>query len=196
MIDLPLSPAPAEADAALVDFGLLLTSPLGGPVQRVDRMGNRWRLSVAMPPMKNEALGRQWIAALVQAKTEGARMRFPLQGFDPGSPGDIVVDGAGQTGTTLNVRGVTPNYIFRVGQFLSVVTGGRHHLIMVRAETIANADGEAALPVAPMLRVPHLDGDAVHARPMIEGNMGDEEWSWSMRRARIVGLSFAITEAA
>ncbi len=197
MIDLPTSPAPAGAEAALIDFGAFLTSPLGGPTQRVDRMGNRFRLSVTMPPMKNVAVGRIWVARLIRGKSEGVRMRLPLQGFDPGLPGVPVVAGTGQTGRTLAIRAATPNAIFREGQFFSIVTGGRHHLTMVDAETIASATGTATLPVSPMLRVPHLDGDACHfGQPMIEGFVMGDEMAWQMQLARIIGIAFDLVEAA
>ncbi len=197
MIDLPAHPSPASAEPALVDFGALLTPALGGPTQKIDRMGSRFRLAVAMPPMKGGKVGRQWIARLLQAKAEGGRMEWPLQGFDPGLPGDAVeVDGAGQAGRSLAVRGVPEGYAFREGQPVSIVTGGRHHVHFVTAEALVGATGEVTLAIEPMLRVPPADGDAVHvAKPMIEGFIDGEELPWSLSVAEFVGLSFTITEA-
>ncbi len=88
MIDLPTDIGPSSASAALIDFGAFLTPPLGGPVQRVDRMGNRFRISVGMPPMLSASDGRRWVSRLIRGKTEGARMPFPLLDFDPGAPGN------------------------------------------------------------------------------------------------------------
>lgn len=196
MIDLPAYPGPQSAEAALIDFGVMLTPPLGGPVQRVERQGNRWRLSVTMPPLR-DAEARIWLARLLKGKSEGARMEFPLLGFNPGSPGNPVVHTSGQTGRTLIIRGAQPNYIFREGQFISVETGGRHHLIMVDAETIVPDVGIVSLPISPMLRVAHLDGDPVHVgTPMIEGFISGEGFMWQMQLGNFMGLSFELVEAA
>ena len=196
MIDLPDEPGPVSATPALLDFGAFLTPPLGGPLQRIDRLGGRFRISVSMPPLRG-AQGRVWVSRLIRGKSEGVRMPLPLQGFDPGAPGSPVVDTAGQAGSTLKLRGCTPNYIFREGQFFSVVTGGRHHLISVAAETIAGSDGKVTLPIHPLIRVQHLDGDVVHVgKPMIEGFVVGEELAWEMQLAGFVGLSFELQEAA
>lgn len=196
MIDLPLDPSPRGATPALMDFGAILRGPLGGPLQRVDRLGNRWRISVTMPPLKG-AVARIWLARLVRGKSEGVRMPLPLQGFDPGAPGSPLVDGAGQAGRALAIRNATPNYAFREGQFFSIVTGGRHHLTMVDGEVIVGADGKATLPISPALRVQHLDGDALAVGgPMIEGMIVGDELAWEMQLAHFTGLSFDVEEVA
>ena len=152
MIDLPETPTPASATPGLIDFGAFLTPALGGPVQRVERMGSRFKISVSMPPMKNPLTGRQWIARLIKGKQEGARMAWPLQGFDPGSPGTVRVNGASQSGRNLIVDGFTPNYTAREGQFFSIETGGQHFMYMVAEQVTANASGQATLAIEPMLR--------------------------------------------
>lgn len=197
MIDLPDYPSPVSAVPALVDFGAFLTPALGGPVQRVERMGNRFRLSVTMPPMRSEKLGREWVTKLVQGKQEGARMEWPLLGFDVGSPGDVLVSGAGQSGRTLTVDGATANYIFRAGQFFSVEVSGQHYLHVVTAEAIF--DGVTPLPLAiePMLRVSPADNAACHfGVPMIEGFIMGDEFAWQMSLADFVGISFDLVETA
>jgi len=195
MIDLPDYPSPANAAPALVDFGAFLTPSLGGPVQRVERMGSRFKIAVTMPPMLNPKLGRQWVARLIRGKQEGARMAWPLQGFDPGNPGDIKVASAGAAGRSLPVKAATPNYIFREGQFFSVVVTGRHFLYMVTAETIASATGTATLPIEPMLRVsPPVDAVCWFGKPMVEGFIQGQEFAWEMALANFVGMGFELAE--
>lgn len=195
MINLPLHPSPASAEPALIDFGGFLTPALGGPVQRLERMGNRFRISVGMPPMHNEAVGRTWVRALIQGKQEGARMPFPLLGFNPGAPGNTLVNGAAQSGRTLIVTGATPNYAFRDGQFFSIVTNGKHHLHMVTAEAFASAIGQATLSIEPMIRVSPANNDVCHfGQPMIEGFIIGDEQMWSMGLGNIIGLGFDLVE--
>ena len=204
MIDLPEDPAPQGADAALVDFGAFLTPSLGGPVQRVERMGTRFRISVNLPPMFHEPeqngpdagqSGRKWLSALVRGKQEGARMPFPMLGFDPGTPGTVLVNGADQSGRTLIVDGATPNYPFRDGQFFSVETGGQHFLHMVVEEAFASAGGGATLSIEPMLRRSPTDNSPCHfGKPMIEGFIMGDEMMWNIALANLVGLSFDLVE--
>lgn len=197
MIDLPGYPAPNAVTPRLVDFGAVLRPPLGGPLQRIERMGNRHAASFSFPPMPHAKLGRIWISRLMRAMVEGARLPWPLLGFDPGLPGSPVVDGTGQTGRTLAVRDAQPNYIFREGQAFSVQTNGRHHLMFVDAEVIADASGNAELAISPMLRVPHLDGDACHfSKPMFEGLIQGDALQWEMQLGNFNSFGIDIEEVA
>jgi hypothetical protein len=196
MIELPVSPAPAAATPYMLDFGTLLRPSLGGPTQKVNRLGNRFGISVTMPPMKSPKLGRIWLSRLIQAQSEGARMRWPLQGFDAGAPGDIKVSGTGQLGSSLSVKEGEPDYYLREGQFFSILTGGRHYLYMIATEDFIGSDGSALIDkIAPMIRAAHLDNDPLFlGPPMIDGVViGDRrEWEWSI--ANLTGLQFEIQE--
>lgn len=196
MIDLPGYPSPAGAQLGLLDFGAFLTPGLGGPIQRVDRMGGRFRISVSMPPMPSAKLGRQWVSKLLQGKSQGARMPFPLLSFNPGLPGSVLVNGASQAGSSLIVDGATPNYVFRDGQPFSIVNSGKHHLHFVTAEIIANGSGQATLSITPMLRKSPADNAVCHfAQPMIEGFIMGEELPWSLSIEHLIGLEFQIVES-
>lgn len=196
MIDLPDYPEPSDANPGLIDFGSFLTPSLGGPVQRVDRMGSRFRIAVTMPPMTSQQTGRQWVSRLLQGKKEGARMPFPLLSFDPGLPGNVLVNGASQAGSSLVVDGATPNYAFREGQFFSIVNSGKHHLHMVTAETLASNTGTATIPIFPMLRKSPADNAVCHfGQPMIEGFILGEEWAWNMSVEHLLGIEFQIVES-
>jgi hypothetical protein len=198
MIDLPDYPSPAAASPALVDFGAFLTPALGGPVQRVERMGTRFRISCQMPPMNNPDLGRKWIARLIRGKQEGARMAWPLQGFDPGNPGgpQVHAPSGSVSGRSLPINGASPYYAFREGQFFSLLSrDGRHYLYMVTAETIADFQGHATLPIEPMLRIPALENDVLFfGKPMVEGFIMGDAFGWEMALANFVGMSFDLTE--
>ena len=195
MIDLPDYPSPNGADIGLQDFGTFLTPGLGGPVQRINRLGDRFRIAVTMPPMKQKT-ARQWLTALTRGKREGVRMEFPMPDFDPGSPGTVLINGAGQTGSSLIVDGAQPQYPFREGQPFSILTGGKHHLYFVAEEVIANGSGQATLTLTTMLRRPHADNDPCHfAKPMIEGFVMGDELSWQISLDRLFGFQFDIAES-
>jgi hypothetical protein len=133
---------------------------------------------------------------LIRGKQEGVRIPWPLQGFDPGLPGDIRVNGASQSGRSLIVDGATPNYVFREGQFFSIETASQHYMYMVTGEVIANGSGAATLAIEPMLRTAPADNDVCHfGKPMIEGFIMGDQFQWEMALADFVGMAFDVVEA-
>lgn len=197
MIELPDWAVPNAANPGLIDYGGFLTPGLGGEVQRLDRMGNRFVIGVSLPPVFSGDKGRVLISRLIRGKTEGVRIEFPLLAFSPGSPGTPKVNGPGQAGRTLICDGFTPNYAVREGQWFSLLHAGRHYLHNVDAEAIANAAGQVSLSISPMLRVEPADNDELHfAKPMIEGFILGEEWRWQMSLDHHFAIEFEIAERA
>ena len=90
-ISLPTDPKPNGATPVLRDFGGVLTPFLGGPEQRINRVGTRFGLRVTMPPLESSVDGRLFVARLNQAKTDRLVMEWPLLDFDPGSPGSPAI---------------------------------------------------------------------------------------------------------
>lgn len=196
MIELPDSPAPNGVTPRLLDYGAVLRSPTGGSSLRLDRAGSRFAAEISFPPMKADT-ARVFVSRLLEAKSEGLRIEFPLLGVSQGNPGSPVVDGAGQAGKTLNVRGLTPSYVVKEGYWLSIVdANGQHYLHNARAVVKASAGGLAALSITPALRVPFADGAVIHlAKPMIEGLVDGNEWSWQIPVNRLIALAVTIEEA-
>lgn len=162
-----------------VDFGGQLKPFMGGPVQTIMRLGSRWTIEFTVPPMLTEPLGRIWGARLVRAKIFGALMRWRQDGLVVGLPGSPVVDGGGQTGFTLALRGFRPGYAIREGQMFSLVSQNRRYLYMAAGAMVADSAGRVALPIAPMLRTSPIDGDtAEFAAPMIQGSLSGNEVAW------------------
>jgi len=192
---LPPSPAPQDVTVSAVDFGNTLTPPLGGAQQRINRPGNRWMLSVTMPPMPTDEIGRIFISRLVRAKSEGLRMKFPLNGVNVGNPGSPVIDGAGQAGRLINLRGFAPNYTVKEGFFFSIETNGTHYLYHVNDGITLDASGAGSIIINPMLREPPNDGDPCNfAEPMIEGLVEGQDWEWNYSLAHNSEMSFDLKE--
>ena len=188
-IELPRKPGVRRATPRLLDFGGRLIPILGGPVQNLQRLGTRFSFEFELPPVRSEPFGREWVGKLAQAKLGGAIMPFLQDGFSPGAPGALVVDGAGQSGSLLAVRGGTRGYGFRFGQFVSLIHDGRRYLHMVTAPTRLDADGKATLPILPMLRVIPDDADQVEvALPKIEGSLVADDLPWDVTDEPFVEL--------
>lgn len=194
-IELPSHPGPQSAVPRLVDWGADLTPSLGGPVQRLSRLGSRHAIDVQMPPMKAEPDGRIWVSRLKRGKTERVVMEFPQLDLKIGSPGAPKVKTITAGGTSLPLKGLTPSYAVREGQFFSIIHNGRRYLHSADAQGIADAAGDLTLTVTPMLRVALSVDDVVEmAKPMIEGALSGDEVAWSIDIARVIGLGFTVTE--
>ena len=192
VLALPARPAPARMDIALVSALNVLSPAFGDGEQEIRRKGSRYAMTFSMPVMSYVA-SMAWDDLM--AEGDQVLMRVHQPGFDTGAPGASVVDGADQSGRLLKLRGLTPFYPVRKGQFLSVITEGRRFLYRARAESVANDDGEVEVPIRTLLRHPHADGDVVElAQPMIEGFVRDLG-EWSVGVDRLVGLQFTVREA-
>jgi hypothetical protein len=169
----------------MVDFGGQLKPFLGGPVQTIMRLGTRWAVDVTIPIMRAEPDGRQWAAALSMGKIYGVAMHFRQDGLKINMPGtSVAVDGAGQTGFALAMRGFRPGYAIRQGQAFSIVTVDRRYLYFAAASGVVGSDGKISLPIYPMLRVSPVDGDTCEwADPIIQGSLSGNDVSWTRMTA-------------
>lgn len=196
MIDLSNAPI-ASAVPRLLQWGSELTPTLGGVTQRLDRLGSRHSIDVELPPMRIGDTGRKWIARLLRAKQEGARIAFPQVEFDPGPCGRPTVSTPTAAGRFIPIIGATPHYAVQEGQWLSVTHSGRSYLYCCTAQIVLDANGAGAIPVDVLLRSPLTVGDAVEiGRPVIEGWLAGDGYEWTIERSRTVGLSFTIMERA
>lgn len=196
MITLPSTPGPRSMTWSLVEFGGVQQGPLGGSAQRVNRLGSRWRCEIELPPM-TPADARIWAAALSRGLREGVSWAVRQVGTPNGSPGPVLVAGAGQAGASLAVDGGTRGYVARAGQWCSIQTGGRRYLHQIAAPVQFSSSGTATLELEPLLRRSPADNAAVElAAPVIEGLL-DGPPGWTIDAGRLVrGLTFAIEEAA
>lgn len=193
-ITLPDSPGPRNVEWELVDFGGILAGALGGPDQRVNRLGNRWRAVVEMPPLTSKQ-AREWSAALVKGVRLGVLWEIVQPGFSSGVPGRPLVAGPDQSGWGLEADTFTPGYVWRPGQFMSVITSGQRYLYQFSEAGRVETDGTATLPIEPALRVSPADDDTIEVvRPVMQGLIAAPSWSYDIDKLGR-GFSFTITES-
>lgn len=158
---------PRTVEWTAVDFGGVQRGAVGGAAQRVNRLGNRWSVTVTLPPMAVRDAA-EWSADLTAGLRAGVLWRI-RQKLVTGAPGNVLVAGAGQGGTSLIVDGMTVGHAWKKGQMLSILTGGRRYVHQLSAAG-ATSSGSATLPVEPPLRVSPADNAVVEmAKPWIEG---------------------------
>lgn len=192
-ITLPTSPLATSAKPRLVANAVQTQPIVGGVVQRKLRLGTRWALDVTLPPMKY-ATAMAWMADLAASEAQEVVLTWPQPSAVVGAIGGPVVNGGGQAGSTLSVRGAAAGYAFKKGLFFSIVEGGRRYLHQVSGAVSANGAGVASLPVTPMLRVSPSDAATLEfTAPKIQG-WAQVSPGWDIDTAMNVGLSLSVSE--
>jgi hypothetical protein len=173
-----------------------LTPTMGGPTVRVGRLGDRFSMAFTARSMfYQQAL--YFISSLNMGMSDKVRMPLP-QGTDGyvGSPGTPVVNGAGQAGRNITMRGFSPGYVAEQGQFFNIVSAGVYALYQCTSTQTADGSGNLILPILPIIRIPPSDGDACEFDPpYIEGFLSGNQQSWTLNMAQAVGLNFTILES-
>lgn len=167
----------------------------GGDALRVDRAGSRWAFEMTLPKMSPDQADAV-IAVLLRAKSEGLEMEVPLLGRKQGIPGAPVVDGAGQTGTTIALRGLNPGYACKTGYWLTLVDAdGQKYLHKCVIGAVADVAGDLSIQIEPPIWGVFADGDEVLlAKPVVQGSY-ESDLTYGMEPGELVdGLTFQIEE--
>jgi hypothetical protein len=193
MIELPASPVPNGMEPQLLGQGFIQR---GAASLHVDRPGSRYAVTFGYPPMEPD-IARRFIARLLRAKRQGLRVKLPLLVPQPVS-GTPIVDGVGQAGSRLRIRGLSGGFVIREGTWFSVRdAAGNSYLHNVTADVSANGSGVANVEIEPPLRAPLANSAPVEMRaPVIEGFIDGDELSWQVPVSRRLALGFTVEEYA
>jgi hypothetical protein len=159
-------------------------SPQSLAEQRQIFDGEAWRLSFVLPPMRRR-LAQPYIGFLTSLRGRGGTFLggdpyhdIPL-GTAAGTP---VVDGVGQQGDVLLVRGFDPDQsvALMVGDYIQLGAAGSSRLHMVLVDAPSDSFGKAVLEIFPKLRESPGDGATVltqGARGVFRLERNDPEWA-------------------
>ncbi len=192
-------PYPWSASARLMEPVNDVTPPMGGPMQRIGRLGARFSVTFSEMPALGVACGRAILAARAKARATGdtCLIAWPQPQFT-GSIGAPVVNGAGQLGTRLVVKGLTASTpLLTAGTVFSMSVGGRTYLHMLTADATVDGSGNSTLSIGPLLRASPADAASLNfAQPAIEGFIQGHQEDWTLTRLAYVGLPpFTVMEA-
>lgn len=143
-------------------------SPFSLVDQVVQYPGERWEISVGLPPLSYDD-AEEFKAFLMKlgGKYGTFTIGDPARSSSPrgswATSGSILVKGASQTGNTLIIDGLTPSQtnIARAGDYIQIGTGSATRLHKVVEDADSNASGEATLTIVPKLRASPADNAAV-----------------------------------
>jgi hypothetical protein len=192
MIDLP-DHGYVTRTLSLVDASGTADGSLGGPSQRIDRPGLRYAVTYEIKPLASSGDARIFEAMLEQGLRDDVSYPWPLdvKSLAAGVP---LVDGVNPPGSTLFLKGLTPQFQFRIGQpFALINAAGVACIHRAAAGVAADAGGHATLQVFPDLRVSFEDNDVVEVeRPRIRGLLS---WNGSDQGpAGVRAFQFTVTE--
>ena len=194
IVTLPACPPPVGATLSLVSFGQDAQGPMGGPTQRVLRLGSRMRVELSWAPMGYDD-ARRFIARLLRAEASPVAIALPQRGLGPVSPGALAVSAAVTSSGLLAVSGGTPNLLLKEGQFFSLTAGGRRYVHNLQDDVVLDANGAGMLPLNPLLRVAPAIGDMTEwVIPILEGFPDLNSTKWTLEWLTRVGLQLAVTE--
>jgi len=153
---------PSSQTFELVQNTRVFQSPITNAVQTVARKGAFWKTTATFNNLKDADKGK--IQGFL-SKLNGQEHRFEFadygysrQGTAP-SGDTFVVNGASQTGSTLNADGATINKTgyLKAGDYIEV----NNRLHIVTADCDSSGGGAVVIPIAPPLRSSPSDGAAI-----------------------------------
>jgi hypothetical protein len=185
-LQLPTLPI-ATTKTTLRTSGSDLTSPFGGPTQRISRLADRWIIQIDLRPVPTTQAG-PIVTALISGLTEKVLCPVALDGVDLSAYSNGTVAAPVLGGTSLTHAGGGPTKF--VGQFFSIVKNGVRYLHIVTAVS------GSTLSFKPMLKVPLAGGEVLEfGAPKVEGFLEGNEHTWSVGRVANLGTSFTVVEA-
>ncbi len=160
-----LTPVPKTLQMQLQSNTALFPSPLIASAETLDRGGQKWQ---AVYNYTNMSFANRAILMGLIARLRGQAHRLRVPVYDNpargGYGGTPLVAGASQTGSNINLDGVSnkSNWI-RTGDYLSIVVNGEHELKMCTAD--ANSSGGAVtVNFEPRLRASPLNNAVVYVQ--------------------------------
>lgn len=197
LVELPRYPrAPAEVTWKLRQPSQANRSEFTG-VRRVTILAEapRWTAQVKYPPIIGQNAMRPWRAALAMMQGRAGTFRLPaFEAYQPisyGADGPPAVDGAGQIGNVVRLRGFCRGTVLRTGWFITIAD----RLHQVVAETIVGADGKVSVKVIPYV-AGYADGAPVEAGgPYALMSLTDDEAGWTVGAGQKYDIAFNCEEA-
>lgn len=161
-----LTRSPSGAEFRLIGNTQAHRSPLDGTTQTIEMPGAQWEVTLTWTSLE-ETDWRRMAAFLALMQGRSGRcylsptMWAPRRSSNAGTP---LIDGALQTGTTLNTKGwVTGSECLLAGDWLSYTdTSDRIRLHQVSFNADADGDGKSAVKIMPPIRRAGADEAAVN----------------------------------
>ncbi len=175
-------------------------SPFSFQGQVQDWGGARWRAEISLPRLRHTP-AQSWQSFLLRLNgmvgtfLMGDPRTCRARGVGGGVP---VVDGAGQTGATLNLRGAPTATVgwLLTGDYVQLGDGATSRLHKVLTSVDTDSSGGATLEIWPELRASPVDGDLITIdNPRGMWRLAEPGGAWVSGSSGFYDMSFSAVEA-
>jgi hypothetical protein len=200
-----LNQTPTDVTMEVVGNTGLFSSPLIASAQTLAR-STKWNATYRFNNLRGDDR-RDLMGTIAALRGQDNRLRVPVYdnpaaGAYGGTP---LVDGGGQTGFSLNIKGATPNVTnwIRKGDYFSVFVGTEHELKMATVDSNSDGAGLVVLSFTPRLRAAPLDNavilveDGTLTKPNGIFVLQSADTGWSSRPgfpSKVSAMSLSMTE--
>jgi len=202
-LSLPQTTAIRQVDLRAINAVAISRSPFTFGSQVHAYAGQMWQADITLKPMRR-ADAEQWIAWLISLRGQygtfllGDPLGCTPRGLASTLAGTPVVNGAGQTGGSLNITGASRNKTgwLLAGDYIQLGSGSSSTLHKVLQNVNTDGSGNATLDLWPHIRTAPANGSTVvvsNARGLFR--LSSNEQSWSVNEASIYGITFGAMEA-
>ena len=186
---------PTSQTFELITNSRQFQSPVSGAVQTLSRKGSFWKTRMTFSNLRGN--DRAEMQAFI-AKMDGQTHRMRLEDYGrvrygaATSPQSVLVNGAGQTGSSINLDGATNSVtnFFQAGDYMSF----NNELHMVTADASSNASGQIAVSIAPPIRKATTNDDAVQIFAPLGVFMMTNTPRWSTESTYISSITIEAIE--
>ncbi len=162
MTTFDMTQSPSSLTMRLGGYTGIFQSPLNSSVQTLDRGGFKWEYILNFSNISQDKR-RELLGIIASLRAQANRLRVPVHDNPKGGGygGTPLVAGASQTGSSINLDGVSnkTNWI-RAGDYFSVDVNGEHELKMCTADA-NSAAGAVTVAFEPRLRASPLNNAVV-----------------------------------
>ena len=186
---------PTSQTFELITNSRQFQSPVSGAVQTLSRKGSFWKTRMTFSNLRGN--DRAEMQAFI-AKMDGQTHRMRLEDYGrvrygaATSPQSVLVNGAGQTGSSINLDGATNSVtnFFKAGDYMSF----NNELHMVTADASSNSSGQLAVSISPPIRKPTTNDDAVQIFAPLGVFMMTNTPRWSTESTYISSITIEAVE--
>ena len=195
-INIPSAPSIKTLKMEMASAVSFASSPFTGHQYVNTFSGEWWEATVTLPLMTREE-SEEWISflGLLRGPTGTFLMGDPAgataRGVATGTP---LVDGADQTGATLNIKGFSTGVtnILKAGDYIQIGT----NLHKVLADVDSDVSGDTTVEIFPRIRTAYADSASI----IVSNTKGlwrlkPGRSTWTSDESNMVSMSFDIQEA-
>jgi hypothetical protein len=156
----------------------------------------RWQVSGEFPSIVRAEFANPWIAFF--AALDGVMNNFPVRAVEAPQTAAVnpVVNGFGQTGSSLNLTGLAPGPVLGTGARATVpLVGGGVQLVVLTAPLTASIAGTGTMQFRAPLRATAQGGGGVEIRePYARVALTSPAPGWDVETGQLYGFAFDAEE--